>query len=67
MKSQDAMSPRMKAKFPKYIPRERQPGEALPQTFSNLKKNHKWNIPVMQPARPGSEDYRKVPSSGLPT
>lgn len=62
--STDAMSPRMKAKFPKYTAKVRQSCEALPNTY-NLLKAPKYKPPPTQSVRPGADDHLKYKSKGF--
>lgn len=60
----DAMSLRMKAKFPKYTAKVRQNCEALPNTY-NLLKAPKYKPPPTQSVRPGADDHLKYKSRGI--
>lgn len=60
----DAMSPRMKAKFPKYTAKVRQNCEALPNTY-NLLKAPKYKPQPTQSVRPGADDHLKHKSRGF--
>lgn len=68
MTTSDALSPRLKAKFAAYVPRQRQPGEAMPyhiNTFAGKKNQYKAD--KLQSVRPGADDHRRIQSRGVPT
>ena len=60
----DTLSPRMKAKFPKYTPKVRHSFEALPNSY-NLLKAPKYKPPPIQSVRPGADDHLKHKSRGF--
>lgn len=59
--SKDALSARLKAKFKKYLAKERQANEALPNTF-NLFKAPKYKPEPSTTVRPGADDHLKYKS-----
>ena len=62
--STDALSPRMKAKFPKYTAKVRHSCEAMPNTY-NLLKAPKYKPAPVQSARAGADDHLKFKSKGF--
>lgn len=60
----DALSDRMKKKFAAYVPRVRDPAEALPLTFVQ-RHDPAFKFPSMEPVRPGANDHLTVNRKGL--
>lgn len=60
----DAMSERMKAKFPKYVPQPRNDCTARPNTY-NMLKAPKYKPPPVQSVRVGADDHLKFKSKGF--
>lgn len=66
MNANDAMSPRMKAKFSRYVPRIRHPHEALPPSISVFKLKP-YTPEAVQSVRPGADDHKRLQSRGVLT
>lgn len=61
----EKLSARLRAKFAKYYPRERLPGEALPRTISVMSGEYKPQASA--PMRPGADDHLACKSAGYLT
>lgn len=62
----DALSDRMKAKFPAYVPRQRQPNEAEPRVINTFASGaNRYKPEPVQCARPGADQHFQFKSRGV--
>lgn len=65
-KPSDALSDRMKAKFPAYVPRQRQPNEAAPRVINTFAGGaNRYKPEPVQCARPGADQHLSFKSRGV--
>lgn len=62
----DALSDRLKAKFPAYVPRDRLPNEAAPRVINTFAtKDNEYKPKPVQCARQGADNHFQFKSRGV--